>query len=268
LNGTEFIVKIGPFGSLAPGARSIRQAPSTAAETIDDVVLCTKDGYSLGRAVVTSSEATGIQITMTPLVTGTVSDYEGNSYATVKIGNQVWTTENLRSTKYNDGSSIGSNYTFYKDITDKKKWGALYNFTAASNAKLAPTGWRVPTEADWDTLVSYLIKNGYNDDGTTTENRIAKALAAKTDWKACTEPGALSFHPEFNNSTGFSALPSGYRLYDGTFYDLNVLSCYWSSTQYDASYGYYHVLMYTNFDLSESYRVKTMACAIRLIKKP
>jgi uncharacterized protein (TIGR02145 family) len=62
------------------------------------------------------------------------------------------------------------------------KYGVLYNWFALATGKLAPQGWHVPTDADWDTLHNYLIANGYNWDGTTTGNKIAKSMAAQTDW--------------------------------------------------------------------------------------
>jgi uncharacterized protein (TIGR02145 family) len=217
-----------------------------------------------------TTDTSGLQITMTPLDTGSMADGEGNTYRTVRIGNQTWTAENLRATKYNDGSTIASgSYYFYKNATDaaaRKKWGALYPWTTAGSNKLAPKGWHVPTNAEWDTLQNYLITHGYNFDGTTTENKIAKSLAASKDWQPCTEAGAISSDTAFNNASGFSAIPAGYRYYTGEFLEQNVFAFFWSSTQYDASYGYYCDLMYINFNLDRSYRVKTLGCSIRLVK--
>src|SRR4030043_168747 len=130
-------------------------------------------------------------------ISGTVTDADGNVYQTVKIGNQVWTVENLRTTKYDDGSAIPlvtdsaawaalttPGFCYYNNTTNAdniKKFGALYNWHAVNTKKLAPKGWHVPTEAEWITLENYLIANGYNWDGTKTENKIAKSMAAKTD---------------------------------------------------------------------------------------
>ena len=125
----------------------------------------------------------------------TVKDADGNVYTTVKIGNQVWTVENLRTTKYNDGSAIPlvtdsaawvnlttPGYCYYNNTTNAdsiKKYGALYNWYAVDTKKLAPAGWHVPTDAEWDTLQNYLIANGYNWDGTTDEQQDSKIPGGK-----------------------------------------------------------------------------------------
>jgi len=95
-----------------------------------------------------------------------------------------------------------------------KKYGALYDWYAASPTnvkKIAPAGWHVPSDAEWDTLQNYLTAKGYNRDGTTTGNKIEKALAAKTDWVTYSTNGTIGSDLSKNNSSGFSALPGGYR---------------------------------------------------------
>lgn len=110
--------------------------------------------------------------------TGLVTDADGNSYTSVTIGAQVWMVENLQTTKYNDGTAIPlvetwnypikPGYCWYnKDIANKGSYGALYNWYAVNTGKLAPTGWHVPTDADWTTLENYLMANGFNYDGIT-----------------------------------------------------------------------------------------------------
>jgi uncharacterized protein (TIGR02145 family) len=178
--------------------------------------------------------------------TGTVTDIDGNVYHTVKIGNQVWTVVNLRTTKYNDGSPIPlvtekdawialstPGYCYYNNTTDAdriKKNGALYNWYAVDTKKLAPVGWHVPTDAEWNTLQNYLIINGYNWDGTTTDNKIAKSMAAKTDWKTDTDPGTIGNDLSENNKSGFSALPAGFRSFrSGNF--VGNFGRWWSATE-------------------------------------
>ena len=103
----------------------------------------------------------------TPL---TATDIDGNVYHTVTIGTQIWMVENLKTTRYNDGSPIPfvtdssswSNLTtpgycwYNNDTTNKNTYGALYNWFAVNTGKLAPTGWHVPTDDEWTTLTTYL----------------------------------------------------------------------------------------------------------------
>jgi len=183
----------------------------------------------------------------------TVKDADGNIYHTVRIGNQLWTVENLRTTRYNDGTPIPNiteteewksittpGYCNYENNPENgKKYGILYNWYAASSDKIAPKGWRVPTLDEQIALMDYLIANGYNYDGTTEENKVAKSMAAKTDWicKATNEGGGpvsdigtVGNNPETNNRSGFSALPTGSRWNDGSFHSIGESVYWWSST--------------------------------------
>jgi uncharacterized protein (TIGR02145 family) len=236
---------------------------------MDDALLFIKQGYQYYRIAVTKPDTSGVQITMTPLDTGTLTDGEGNVYKTVRIGNQYWTAENLRTTKYNDGSSIGSACHFYNNSTDvaaNKKWGALYTQAAAKSGKLAPKGWHLPTNADWDTLKNYLIVHGYNYDGTTSEDKIAKSLAATTDWQASSEQGALSNDLSINNASGFSALPAGWRYWGNNQYMEQKLRAYWwTATQFDATYTCVCDLWYINFNLDMTYYT-LVECSVRLVR--
>ncbi len=240
-----------------------------ATSQINDALLCIKEGYQLSRIVVTKPDTSGLQITMTPLETGTVTDAEGNEYKTVKIGSQVWTSENLRSTKYNDGGSIGSACTFYKNVSDaaaKRKWGALYDYSAVKTGKLAPKGWHVPTKVEWDTLRNYLIAHGYNFNGTTTENKIGKSMAATTDWQTSPEKGAIGNDLTLNNASGFSAFPAGWRYWSGNeFKEQNLQTYWWSSTPVDALYSYVNFLWYINFDLGQG-NWTIVQCSVRAVK--
>jgi uncharacterized protein (TIGR02145 family) len=162
---------------------------------------------------------------------GAVTDADGNVYQAVKLGNQVWTVENFKTTKFDDGTPIPlitdniewlalktPSYCWYNnDIENKLKYGALYNGYAVSDKythkNFAPKGWHVSTSSDWDKLNSYLIASGYNWDGTTVFNQTAKSLAAKTDWNEWkyTNIGQIGNDLTKNNTSGFSALPGGYR---------------------------------------------------------
>ncbi|NLE00514.1 MAG: hypothetical protein GX640_11630 [Fibrobacter sp.] len=187
-------------------------------------------------------------------VIGTVKDIDGNVYNTVRIGNQVWTVENLKTTKYNDGTSIphvpGSGvygettgwrnlqtgaYCYYdNNASNKAKYGALYNWYAVNTGKLAPKGWHIPTHEDWIELEEYLVANGYNWDGSKEINKIAKALAAKTDWKFCTASGFPGNDLSKNNRSGFSALPGGYRDIVGDFHQQCDIGYWWCATESSA----------------------------------
>ncbi|MCX6307717.1 MAG: PEGA domain-containing protein, partial [Bacteroidia bacterium] len=173
------------------------------------------------------------------------TDMDGNVYEAVKIGTQVWMVENLKTTKYNDGTDIPKiadnsdwsklttpGYCFYNNFAaSKKSYGTLYNWYTVNTGKLAPRGWHVPTDAEWNTLENYLIANGYNYDGTTTEDRIAKSLASITSWSTSATTGAIGCDMTENNSTGFEGLPAGYRNANGTFNGIGGNGNWWSTTE-------------------------------------
>ena len=212
--------------------------------------------------------------------TETVKDVDGNVYTTVQIGNQIWTVENWRSTKYNDGSAIPNvtdgaqwknlttgAYCYYDNsAANKTKYGTLYNWYAVNTGKIAPKGWRVPTNADWTKLEKYLIANGYNWEGSKEGNKIAKSLASRTDWEIDTDAGTPGNNLESNNKSGFSALPGGYRYYNGYFYYQSSYGYWWSSTENDASYAYNRILYYSLDYLNRGNFNKRYGFSLRLVR--
>ena len=229
--------------------------------------------------VLTQSGSSAPQWSQIP---GTVSDVDGNVYRTIVIGNQEWTVENWRSTKYNDGTDIPlvtDNGTWYglstaaycwynDDIGNKHPYGALYNWyvVAPSNPKeLAPEGWRVPTDADWSALENYLIAHGYNYDGTTSGNKIGKSMAAGV-WTGTSNTGAVGNNLSLNNKSGFSALAGGYRFYNGIFTYQSNYGYWWSATEIDASYACLRYLYYYNSNLGRYYHYKRYGFSVRLVR--
>lgn len=200
------------------------------------------------RAYATNAVGTyyGNEITFNTLpLSGTVSDIDGNVYNYITIGSQTWMVENLKTTKYRNGESIGTTTPANKDISNEStpkyqwafngdegnvsKYGRLYTwYTLSDSRNIAPTGWHVATDAEWFSLENYLIANGYNYDGTTTGNKISKSLAAKTDWSSATNPGAVGNDLSKNNASGFTGLPGGYRFSDGTFNYKGEIGFWWS----------------------------------------
>jgi len=179
---------------------------------------------------------------------GTVT-YDGVTYNTVQIGNQCWLKENLRTTKYNDGTSIpnvtnsstwtsttsGAYCCYSNNTSNCTTYGALYNWYAVNTGKLCPSGWHVPSDAEWTTLTNYLSANSTYWCGSNS-SYIAKSLASTTSWNSSTTTCAVGNNLSANNSTGFSALPGGYRYYGGgSFLLLGFGGYWWSSTEGDGS---------------------------------
>lgn len=252
---------------------------------INDVIAATKTGYLNYRVVVYNSDTSNIQIKMI-ICADTVRDIDGNMYQAVRIGSQVWMTENLRVTKYNDDSYISMDtstntwskdttpkYCFYNNTTNSetiKKFGALYNWFVVSPANpknIAPTGWHVPTDAEWDSLQNYLISNGYNWDNISTINETAKSLSVKTDWMKYTVEGTVGCDLTKNNKTGFSAFPGGYR--DNIFCRFTYqdsIGYWWSATKYDASYAWERTLWYSFASFNRGYTYKNSGISVRLVR--
>jgi uncharacterized protein (TIGR02145 family) len=158
-----------------------------------------------------------------------VTDIEGNEYKTVKIGKQIWTASNLRTTKLNDSTSIqlvtdGSEwstlttagYCWYDNDQAKYQtvYGALYNWHAVNSGKLCPAGWHVPGDEEWKVLTDLL--GGIDNAG----NKLKEA--GTKHWNS-PNTGAI-------NSSGWSSLPGGRRNAGGVFAGTGEMSYFWTST--------------------------------------
>jgi uncharacterized protein (TIGR02145 family) len=203
------------------------------------------------KAYATNSEGTayGTQKSFTTIggQSSTVTDVEGNVYKTVTIGTQTWMAENLKVTKYNDRTEIqnitinsqwgnlttGAFCWYNNDLSNKVTFGALYNWYTVNTNKLCPIGWHVPSDTEWTTLENFLITNGYNYDGTTIGNKIAKSLASSSGWYSSTTIGVVgnTDYPVFRNITGFNALPGGYRFENDGFQWIDLYGVWWSNTE-------------------------------------
>lgn len=199
---------------------------------------------------------------------GIMADIDGNAYKTIKIGEQTWMAENLRTTHYRNGdliSNITSNsqwvnlqteaYSAYnntEDLDELATFGLLYNWYAVSDPRnLAPEGWRVATQADWDALISEL--GGVNVAGSKLKE------AGNTHWN----PGSSG-----NNSSGFTALPSGRRQYtDGTFINLNFNGFWWANTANGADFSFYYQLNFDSNTIIAANFLRSAGYAVRCVKE-
>lgn len=213
---------------------------------------------------------------------GTVKDIDGNIYHTVTIGKQVWMAENLKTTKYNNGDFIGTTipatlnisgestpkyqWAYNGDETNVATYGRLYTWYAVTDIRnVCPTGWHVPTDEEWTTLIDYLTNNGFGYEGTG--NNIAKSMASKSGWTANGTAGNVGNDQASNNSSGFTALPSGNREVYGTFHDIGFNGYWWSATKSNDTFAWYISIYYDNGFVNRSpYYFKHYGWAIRCLK--
>ena len=134
------------------------------------------------------------------------------------------------------------------------------------NKEFAPEGWHVPSDAEWTTLQNYLIANGYNYDGTTTENKIAKAMASTTGWRSSNEPGAPGNDQSLNNSSGFNAFPEGLRNNSGSLSNEGNYTFFWSSTENNSNIAWSHYLDYNYSFLFRYLFNKTFGFSVRFVR--
>ena len=204
-----------------------------------------------------------------------VTDIDGNVYKTVKLGNQVWMAQNLRTTRYADGTTIPLGTSYYPDndsanVTD---YGYLYNWAAvmkgASSSEanpsgvqgICPDGWHVPSDAEW-TELTYYVKSQYVCGGD--EDNIAKALASEVGWNNDTANCAVGNNPSANNATGFSARPAGY--YFGSYINFGGYANFWSATQRNSPNAYYRYLRYDYAGVYRCYSSKSSGYSVRCVR--
>jgi uncharacterized protein (TIGR02145 family) len=181
--------------------------------------------------------------------TKTVTDVDGNTYKTVRIGDQVWMTENLRTTKYSDGTAI-------PNVTDDNQWkalstaawchydndssqhevtyGKLYNGYAVVTGKLCPTDWHIPTSAEWTVLTDYLVADGHS-------GAKGKALKSTSGWGS----GGNG-----TDDYGWLGLPGGWRENDSDNFDyIGENGVWWSSSKSSANESWNYALTIDSHDV-------------------
>jgi uncharacterized protein (TIGR02145 family) len=216
------------------------------------------------RAYVTNSAGTayGNELMFNTNGPGTpITDNDGNTYNTVWIGGKFWMAENLKTTKYNDGTAINNitdstawttqttgAYCWYNnDIANKATYGALYNFYAVNTGKLAPTGWHVPTDAEWTQLTDYL----------GGEYVAGGKMKATTLWES-PNTGA-------DNSSGLTALPGGGRgSSNGEFKGMGSHGLWWSNTL-DNSSGH-RTINYDGARVDKGFFNKAVGISVRCVR--
>jgi uncharacterized protein (TIGR02145 family) len=205
-----------------------------------------------------------------------MSDGEDNIYKTVRIGTQIWMAENLKVTQLSDvaetpiqnvetdGTWIGlasAAYCWYNnnEATYKPLYGALYNWFAVNTGDLCPTGWRVPSDADFKTLEMQLGMTQAQADGTSwrgTNQGIQ--LKSTTLWTS----GAGT------NTSGFTALPGGFRYYDdGAFLGAGTIAYFWSTTADNADRSFMRQLDSTHDGVERANADNNAGKSVRCIKE-
>jgi uncharacterized protein (TIGR02145 family) len=295
----EIVLKGTSAGGVLAGGTIYSNRPSSSdalakpaiVPAINDFIAVTKAGYLNYRVEVKRSDTSGIAIKMIDCA-DTVRDIDGNLYQAVRIGDQVWTVENLRTSKYTDSSPVTldtSSTTWINSTTEKhcnynntenadtiRKYGALYNWYVVDPAnprKIAPTGWHVPADSEWTTLENYLAANGYSSDGKPAHYFITNALQARTDWHVSGTPVTINNNLANNNRSGFAALPCGERtggdssyIGSGVFFGQGCEAYWWSATEIDESRAGCRSL-YAGFKILYSPAVrKDYGLSVRLVR--
>lgn len=222
------------------------------------------------------------------LITGTFIDSRDNTeYSWVQIGSQTWMAENLKYLPSVVGPGTGSNSEAYcyvygydgtsisaaKATENYATYGVLYNWTAAMNGAessdanpsgvqgICPDGWHLPSDAEWKQLEMYLGMSETDVNSTgwrgTVEGGKLKE-AGTTHWA---DPNAGA-----NNESGFTALPGGYRYFNGYFYNIRSYGDWWSSTEYDSGNAWYRCLSYGYSSVYRYFNFKSMGFSVRCLR--
>lgn len=190
-----------------------------------------------------------------------LTDIDGNVFQSVIIGTQEWMVQNLKTTRFNDGIDIplvtdntawsnlsSSGYCWYNndETANKEDYGALYNYYAVKSGKLCPAGWHVAADSDWTALLTYF--GDYHVADLMKETGTLHWLSGTTS---------------ATNESGFTALPGGSRLADGTFSLLGEEGIWWSDSESAANFWY---IYYNNNLLTPNSTSYKSGFSVRCVK--
>lgn len=263
------------------GTTSIQVNPST-------VFLCNRTYLvSLTASDGTNSHTFRREITITDGQICTVIDIQNNVYNVVKIGDQLWMKENLKTAKLNDGTPLtyASSVAIWEPNADTTPlyantpiitspiYGYLYNWATINTNKLCPTGWRVPNNDDWDTLLDFLFLEGFlNYDNASGIGNILKSCKQVN----APDPNCISStHPRWNSSSanlgldsyGFSGLPAGRNNAIGQYGNYGIDGYWWSNNEVNANMASVRGLLYNSGALQIQSAPKNNGLSVRCIKE-
>ncbi|MCU0608275.1 MAG: carboxypeptidase regulatory-like domain-containing protein [Chitinispirillaceae bacterium] len=265
--GSTSFILLYAAGTTVDTATATRITGATSPKTVAGLTNGTKYAFAVMAVSATGTSGPSQALTATPAATGaagTVSDIDGNVYHTVTIGTQVWMVENLRTTRYKDGSAIPlvtgntewatlsvSGYCWYgNDTSGKNVYGALYNGHAANSGKLAPNGWHVPSDSEWTVLANFLGGD------SVAAGRIKES--GTTHW--------ITPNSAATNANGFSALPCGYRDTTGASSCKTYHGFWWTASEYSATDSWYRSAAFNSGEINRSINNKRYGFSIRCVK--
>lgn len=208
---------------------------------------------------------------------GIVTDCDGNVYNTVRIGNQIWMAENLKTTKYNDctdiplvtGNTAWSNlttpgYCWYNNdsATFANPYGALYNWYTVETGNLCPIGWHVPSDAEWKILEMYLgMSQSEADSAWIYRGTDEGGKMKETDTTHWHSPNTGA-----TNEIGFTALPGGTRLSSGSVYGVGNHGRWWSATENSGASAWRRKLFYDQAQVCRYWDDKSLGISVRCVR--
>ena len=206
---------------------------------------------------------------------GSMTDIQGNTYKTVKIGNQWWMAENLKVTVFNDNDqtpisaipenapdSIWENTSKAAYCIYDSTLGALYNWNVINNTKIAPTGWHIPSDQEWKTLEKTLgMETAELEKTAWRGTNEADKLLAK--YKAPAESKLYAFG---TNESGFSGLFAGCRLFSGGINQEKNTAFWWTSTPSTGNEAWYRYIDAKQKKIFRQHTYTNYGFSIRCIK--
>jgi uncharacterized protein (TIGR02145 family) len=224
------------------------------------------------------------------LTYATMTDFDGNSYGTIAIGDQTWMAENLKVTHYADGTAISlvtvesewdaleytaKAYCWYDNMTEYSDTiGALYTWAAAMNGAessvsipsgvqgVCPDGWHIPSDAEWKTVEIFLgmsETDADNSDWRGTDEGAQLKETGYSHWEGAITGGS--------NSSGFTALPGGFRGVEGEFFSEGQYGTFWTATgQSGTEKAWYRALYYNKETSYRQYNYMSQGFSVRCVK--
>lgn len=207
---------------------------------------------------------------------GTVTDYDGNVYSTVWIGNQCWMRENLRVTRDCNGKHIVSSkdkeistsipYRYYpnNEFGYVSTYGFLYNWNAAM--RTCPQGWHLPSDIEWKQLEVAAGMSIYDANKENLRGSIASKISGNRGWESSLEANAAgNFSAPERNKTGFSALPSGMVIPIYGNVRMGKTAAFWCSDS-DGDNAWLRMLGSDGAEVGRAKTTKGAGCSVRCVR--